>query len=433
MNTEKKCLLILLLVLAAIPMMGRQDTIMIGYGETFETIANRYGITLDELLKANPGKVNCYAGMRIAVPRPQESPVGNWAISSPAIHYADSLLLLAKNKSTAGDYKKAIKIYNQVIGMNVRSPYAYAGRGECYYRLGKYKKAAADLNHAIYSDELAEIERTWCKSALEDVEEQLEARRQRRNEVWANIGLAAASAAAIATTAYVASEQARMQQQSYRSPYPAYAGSGSSGLQRADQIIAQSNANINQMMARQNAQLNMMTQQTMMQAQQSIEDIKTSAKEEMQWRSEFIDKNGREPTLFEADQWYAAHYPHLMESRLLARGQQYSGESSADSEEKADEYKGELSPDQYLAHYRKWEQYAESAVNNLTSGGIKVKDDDGNIKGIANYHSVNGIGYTGNQRSLRDCQNQMRRIRLEAAKYGVNIPESKWETATVRY
>lgn len=415
-------------LLITFPVMG-QRTVIVGVGETFETIANKHGISLAELQAANPEKTVCYTGMELMVPAPEKSPVGSADVTSVCLLRADGLLLEAKRRSLSGEYSKAIKLYNEVIGMNVRVPYAYAGRGECYFGLKKYKKAKKDLLAAINCNQLAKIERDWCEEALADVENELEARRQRRSEIWENIGLTVASAAAFTASAYVASEQSKMQNRAYQQTLPTtYSGASTS---RADQVIAQSNAQINQMMTQANAQLNQMTSQMMAQAEQAKERMHQAFKEEWAWRGEFAQKNGREPTEYEVDQWYGTYYPDLLQSRIMARANTNSGDTESDATE--NDYQGELSPDQYLAHYRKWEQYAEDAVRNLTSGGYSTKDNSGNIKGKANSNYVKGIGYTGNQMNLHECQREMRRIRLEAAKYGVNIPQSKWETATVSY
>jgi hypothetical protein len=204
-----------------------------------------------------------------------------------------------------------------------------------------------------------------------------------------------------------------------------------SSTSRSDQIIAQSNARINQIMAQGNAQLNQMTNQMMLQVQQSKERMENAFREQLAWMGEFSKENGRQPTEYEIDQWYATHYPDLLESRIMARANMNSEDSEPEDQE--NEYNGELSPEQYRASYRKWEQYAEDAVRNLTSGGYSTKDNKGNIKGKSNSDYVKGIGYTGNQMHLRKCQKQMEKTRLEAAKYGVIIPQSKWETATVTY
>ena len=216
MKNILRVFLTLLILLMAIPMEGQQKTIIVGYGESFETIATKYGISIKELQSANPDKDECFAGMEIVVPQPQTSPIGETGITSVVILRADSLLIEAKRLSGNGQYKKAIKIYNNVLDMDVRTPYAYAGRGECYFNLKKYKKARADLKQAIYSDQLADYEKGWCEDALEDVDKAIRVKRERRKEAWANIGLSFAALTAVAATTYVASEQSKMQNRNYQ-------------------------------------------------------------------------------------------------------------------------------------------------------------------------------------------------------------------------
>ncbi len=307
MKIQIKGLLTCFFLLISISVWGQQDTIIVGYGETFETIANRYGIKMNELRAANQGKEQCYAGMRIVVPRPYESPVGDSDVTSAVIMYADSLLVAAKDKSAARKYKQAIRIYNKVIAMNVRTPYAYAGRGECHFGLKKYKKAKADLEKAIYSNELAEVEKNWCEEALEDVKDEIRAKRKRRSEAWANVGLAFASAAAYTSAAYMAAEQSRIQNQYYQNNIQSTSYAGPQWSQEAA-----------------TAQLNQMTQQTLLQAQQTRNRTDQAFKEQIEWMGEFSKRNGRSPNEYEIDQWYAANYPDLLESRILARGKMNS-------------------------------------------------------------------------------------------------------------
>ena len=212
MNMKSRLFIILFLLAITIPVAGQQKTIIVGFGETFETIAVKYGITLSDLKTANPGKERCYAGMKLIVPQPQISPIGISGVSSDLVRQSDSLLILAKAVRSSGQYKKAIKIYDKVINMSVRRAYGYAGRGECHYDLKNLKKAKSDLTSAIISGELASIEKSWCEDALEEVEKGLQTKREKRNRVWRNIGLAVAATAAVAATTYVASEQAKAQE-----------------------------------------------------------------------------------------------------------------------------------------------------------------------------------------------------------------------------
>lgn len=424
MNNRLRITIIQLFLLVATTLSAQQQTIIVGAGETFETIANRYGLTLDDLLNANPGRYECYAGMEIVVPSPYASPVGNKDISSVVILRADSLLLAAKGMSSHGAYRKAIKIYNRVLAMKVREPYAYAGRGECYFNLRKYKKAKNDLTQAIYSDELAAIEKEWCESALEDVNDAIRKKRERRKEIWANIGLNVAAAAAMTATAYVVSEQNKAQNQYY---HPSMPGGAGGSMDRVNQITAQSDAEINMMMARSNAQLNMMTQQTIMQGQHFKDRLGQSFRDQIEWASEFNKKNGRYPTEYEIDQWYSVHYPDLLENRILSRGKMASSESG-EEKDKGDDYTGDVSPARYLESYKRHEKLVEMWFSNLTTGGAKYEDSKGNIKGITSGDMTST--YVGNQMGLRNAQREMRKIRTEAAQHGVHIAESKWETAT---
>lgn len=121
--------------------------------------------------------------------------------------------------------------------------------------------------------------------------------------------------------------------------------------------------------------------------------------------------------------------PALAEEWRIEHGLSSGDDSNFDE---TDSYKGELSPDQYQAAYQRWESRVQDWFNNLTSGGYKVQDKQGNIKGKTDG-DMKGWAYVGNQAGLRRAQNEMRKIRLEAEKYGVHIPQSKWETATSSY
>lgn len=96
------------------------------------------------------------------------------------------------------------------------------------------------------------------------------------------------------------------------------------------------------------------------------------------------------------------------------------------------EYKGKLSPDQYQAAYRSYENSAAGYYRALTTGGVRNQDKDGNIQGKT-VGQISGGGYATWKQGLSKAQAEMRRIRQEAAQYGVTIQQSQWETATVSY
>lgn len=85
----------------------------------------------------------------------------------------------------------------------------------------------------------------------------------------------------------------------------------------------------------------------------------------------------------------------------------------------------------YEAQYRQWEKRAESHYNSLTNIGLSVESKK--AAAGSTMGSMNGGNYVSMKKSLREAQKQMKSIRTRAAKDGVIIPQSKWETATVSY
>lgn len=83
---------------------------------------------------------------------------------------------------------------------------------------------------------------------------------------------------------------------------------------------------------------------------------------------------------------------------------------------------------QYL--YHRYEKSAKSAYEGLTAVGYKIQDECGHFTGGHSGMSST-ISQMGLQKSLTQSQQQMRTIRLEALKYGINIQESQYETVSV--
>ena len=64
--------------------------------------------------------------------------------------------------------------------------------------------------------------------------------------------------------------------------------------------------------------------------------------------------------------------------------------------------------------------------------GGKYTSRNGDKSGVTGGN-WNTAQYTQLKRLLREAQREMHKTRSEAARNGVNIPQSKWETATVSY
>lgn len=82
--------------------------------------------------------------------------------------------------------------------------------------------------------------------------------------------------------------------------------------------------------------------------------------------------------------------------------------------------------------YSNWERRAQKNYQSLTNTGYSTKQNGKDRKG-SNGESLNGGNYVQQKRCLREAQNQMKRIREQALKKGISIPQSHWETVTVSY
>lgn len=90
------------------------------------------------------------------------------------------------------------------------------------------------------------------------------------------------------------------------------------------------------------------------------------------------------------------------------------------------------SGDSYQIQYSNWERRAESHYNSITNMGISYTNEKGEKSGSARKSMSSG-NYISMKRSFREAQKQMRDIRRKASKEGVQIPQSRWETATISY
>lgn len=268
----KKLLLTMIALLSMTIAVAQQTSHIVQRGETFELIAKRYNIALSELLDANPDEEGCYVGMQIVIPNTNKN-VGEISFLTPI---ELSKMEEADNYLKAGRYKKAASVYSKIL-KNSRSADAYYGRGISYYNRSKYKSAIEDLETAMYCSDCTDAIKTHCSELIGKAKKLRKEQHNRRNNFWGQLtGVVVGTAA----TAYVASEQAKMQNHYYQNTMPVSSVGGNDHLNRADQIIAQSNAKINQMRAQGTAQLNMMTQNAIIQVEQTKQRMDMAFKEE---------------------------------------------------------------------------------------------------------------------------------------------------------
>lgn len=86
----------------------------------------------------------------------------------------------------------------------------------------------------------------------------------------------------------------------------------------------------------------------------------------------------------------------------------------------------------YQEMYDMYARQAESAYRSLTCTGISVTSRNGEKTG-SSLGTWQGSKFSGMKTELRRAQNEMRRIRQEAQRKGINIRTSTYETATVSY
>ena len=178
------------------------------------------------------------------------------------------------------------------------------------------------------------------------------------------------------------------------------------------------------------AQLNQMTRLTIIKAQQGQKHIAEVGKEQLKWASEFNEKNGRYPTDEEQLWWLYNNHRDIWELQMMAKAEGYGNSSPDVNETKEENF---TSSYDYEASYRGWEARVQDWFGNLTQFGYDYKDKNDNIRGIAGSNMLHGGAYVGNKSGLRNAQEQMRKVRLEAEKHGIHIVQSKWETATANF
>lgn len=93
---------------------------------------------------------------------------------------------------------------------------------------------------------------------------------------------------------------------------------------------------------------------------------------------------------------------------------------------------GDLGLSTYQSIYARWERNAKSNYDSLTRAGVRAKQNGKDVGGSSGG-SWRPQNYTGLKQNLRNAQNEMRKIRQEARRYGHNIPQSNYETVTVSY
>ena len=162
-------------------------------GDTYASIAEKFGMTENELRHKNPGKRHLYAGMNIDIidyynGRPRNIQreryddrvdMGGYEDSGRAYGTSSYALMddpsfqEAQRLEQMGKYKDAAKIYSSMIDRNPSAP-LYFVRGVCYYQNKKWKNAIADFEHVMNARDASGELLDECERYLDSAHEQRE-------------------------------------------------------------------------------------------------------------------------------------------------------------------------------------------------------------------------------------------------------------------
>ena len=339
---------ILLLICTTAPSQTSESHI-VQRGETFEIVARRYGMTVDELKQANPWIGGCYTGLKLDIPD--------------------------------GKKKKDVLTGSEALAK------AYIEKSKSNYNNGDYKQAIKELEWVLKSGECSPTMKEECEQLLASARAEREKQVEKRNNFWGGI------ATALVTTAAVAASSAMTSSANQTSSAYSPEIEGWPDRDKSLDYLLDPNYTIMQM---------------------NIEDQRDYQMFKMQTGIDMSFEDFR-----------AMKYQALYDA-------EHGGSPDNNNSQISDSYRGELSPSQYQENYNRWESSVQGYFNNLTPEQVRYQDSNGNIKGKTVDHMTTA-GYMGNKAGLRRAQEEMRKIRMEAAKYGVTIQQSKWETATAGY
>ena len=298
------------------------------------------------------------------------------------------------------NYSKAISSYKKALE-HKQTAEAYFNIGASYYNLKKYDDAITYFQHCCYCapDESMENDAQKCINYCRQIIAQ---KAERREEIAEAIigGVIGFAAGVVAGSMGVTP-----------TPVNPYTGGNMDHLLDPNLAIAQAQ--------QQQAEMNAVNQQLI--------NLSIWQTEQQEYNTYLLMTSGGTSMTF--DEWKALAAQAAMNESFNADMGYFTSDAPSES---VIEYKGKLSPDQYQAAYRFYESSAQDYYRYLTMGGVREQDKNGNIQGKT-VGQISGGNYTTWKQGLSQAQKEMKRIRQEAAQYGVIIQQSQWETATARY
>lgn len=190
-------------------------------GETIETLADKYRLTIDILKTVNLGMDTFYTGLEVHIPvdkkylflrSEEDSEIILEDIAGYFSEYKEASRIF-----NSGNYKKADRLFESTIrnhGKYLPCEEAYFGKAMCDYNRRKWSSAIDGFNKVISIEECPKELKEQSRGLMANAEEQREARSQRTANFLSGLFQAAAEVG----TAYMAASQANAGQVGYGYP-----------------------------------------------------------------------------------------------------------------------------------------------------------------------------------------------------------------------
>lgn len=196
------CLLVLLLICCSITVAAQSRTHKVRPGDSFASLAGKYGVTEQALREMNPKFDECYVGMTLTLPDKDETSKEvrqDYSVAEFSLESQESMVYLREAIAhyELNQYSKAVKSLNKAIRLHPTGA-SYYYRGMSHYGLGHWKQAVDDLNNASLSSDLTVAQKAVVKEYLETSVQNWDEKRERNKEVWASIGMAVGGAVLVA-------------------------------------------------------------------------------------------------------------------------------------------------------------------------------------------------------------------------------------------
>ena len=467
----RRFLFLLISLLFCTMAMGQQQHTVLR-GETTEDIAAKYGISVQDLTEQNPMlKMGCHFGMVLTIPekKQQQSTYSGGSDSyTPDYSEAYSWIDKASAAYDRKDYTAAKRYYTKAIGTFRNDGSLYFTRGLCNLQLQQYGKADSDFQTCLVCKPGKDIEKR--ARDLSARAQDLKRRQDAENaQLLGGIALFTLGTALVAGTAIAASNAPTPRYGSHTPAFsaPSYNWGSSprmnwSDLDRLDaqakyEIARNTNA-INAMSAQGVAMARMNQAQINADFARANQQMIADANWKMDMNNpvnqlsfELTNDYERNPQAYFSPESRNSRYSILYKEKY---NRNPSGRELALFEEKfqamlqvkarqmgltSDENSGNNSRQSksssttthdYRRDYYEWEEIVKGNFESMrAAGGVHV--DEG--KKFSADSDNPAVFNTGMPMRIRDAQKEMEKIRLEAAKHGINIPQSKWETTQISY